>query len=296
MTYSNDNVRRLKPSSISELREVCQSPYMDPEGPLSEAFNRLTYYKVSIYFTWIFLHTNITPNQVTLLSLLVGLLGCVLLSLPSYYPVLGVVLFQLWLIWDMVDGEIARYRNICSLAGAFFDRLNTAVVEACIFWSLSYALYSKFGDVRCFILGFSASISILLVKIVFSYLHVAALEPILHQKHTKMFKKYKKTDLKEIGLLDDYLSAKPSSNFMRISELLIGYGLYVSMFVAVTIDSIFNISFSFFSFELNLSYLYLLSVGIALPAALIFLVIYLIRNNAPEGMYFEILQTTRHEE
>ena len=34
-----------------------------------------------------------------------------------------------------------------------------------------------------------------------SYLHVAALEPILCQKHTEMFKKYKKTDLKKIGLL-----------------------------------------------------------------------------------------------
>jgi len=279
-----------KLGSISKLREICQSPYMDPKGPLSEAFNRMTYYKVSIYFTWFFLHTNITPNQVTLLSLSAGLLGCVLITLPSYYPILGVILFQFWIIFDMVDGEIARYRDVCSLTGAFFDRLNTAIVEAGIFSSLSYALYLEFQDTRSFIFGLSASISILLLKIIFSYLHIAALEPILHKKHTEMFKKYKKTDLKEIGFLFDYLSAQPSSIFIRIAELLIGYGLYNSMYVVVTIDSIFSLPFSLFSFKLNLSYLYLISVGVILPIAFIFLTIYLIRHNAPEGMYFRIIQ------
>jgi len=83
---------------------------------------------------------------------------------------------------------------------------------------------------------------------------------------------------------------------MRIAELLIGYGLYLSLFTVVTIDSIFNPSFTFLSFELNLSYVYLLCVGVVLPVALIFLVIYLIRNNAPEGMYFKILRTVKQEE
>lgn len=277
--------------SVSELRKICHSFYMDPKGPLSEAVSRKTYYKISIYFTWIFLHTNVTPNQVTLLSLLAGLVGCVMLSLPAYYPILGVILFQFWHVLDMVDGEIARYKDICSLTGAFFDRLNTAIVEACMYSSLAYSLYLKFGDVRSFIFGFSASISILLLKIIFSYLHVAAIEPILHQKHSKMFKKIKETDLKDIGLLSDYLSARPSSNFMRIAELLIGYGLYFGMFMAVIVDSIFCPSISLFSFKLNLSYLYLMSVGVALPFAFLFLTIYVIRNKAPEGIYFEIIRT-----
>lgn len=290
------NPSEQKISSIKELRKICQGAYMDVEGPLSEAFNRLTYYKVSIYFTWLFLHTSITPNQVTLLSLLAGFSGCILLTFPGYFPILGVILFQFWIIFDMVDGEIARYKNICSLTGAFFDRLNTAVVEACIFSFLSYSLYLTFGDIRVFIFGLSASISILLLKIIFSYLHIAALEPILHKKHTEMFRKYKKTDLKEVGLLHDYLSAKPSSNFMRIAELLVGYGLYNSMYVVVTFDSIFGLSFSLFSFSLNLSYLYLIFVGVVLPIALIFLVYYMVSNNAPEGMYFKILENLKHEE
>ena len=293
MTSKNNNANKHKLSSIKELRKICQNPYMDPEGPLSEAFSRKTYYKISIYFTWLLLHTNITPNQVTLLSLLVGVAGCIMLSIPGYYPILGVFLLQIWFILDIVDGEIARYRNTCSLTGAFFDRLNTAIIEAGMISSLSYKVYLTFNDARCFIFGFFALISILLLKIIFSYLHVAALEPILHRKHAEMFKKYKEINLWKIRLLHDYLSSKPSSNFIRIAELLIGHGLYISMYIAVAIDSVLNYSFSVLFFKLNLSYLYLLSVGVILPFALIFLITYLIRNNAPEGMYFEILKNFR---
>jgi hypothetical protein len=63
------------------------------------------------------------------------------------------------------------------------------------------------------------------------------------------------------------------------------------MYVVVTIDSLFNISFSLFLFELNLTYLYLIFAGIVMPIGLVFLIVYMIRSNAPEGMFYSIMQT-----
>lgn len=279
-----------KLESISKLRNVCQSPYWDPKGPLSETFNRLTYYKISIYFTWMFLHTIITPNQVTLLGLIVGLLGCVFITLPSYLPIIGVILFQFWTIFDMVDGEIARYKNICSLSGAFFDRLNTTIVESYFILALSYSVYLKLSDWRVFIFGSFALIATLLLKIIFSYLHIAALEPILHRKHSEMFDHEKLNNFKNAQFLRDYLEGRPSSLFFKLAEFLIGYGVYIGLYCAVMLDVLLNYSLPILSFNINFSYFYLICLGTILPIGIIYLIIYMIKNQAPEWMYFSIIQ------
>lgn len=303
---NNNKKKQSKLPSINELRRVCQSPYMDPNGPLSEAFSRKTYYKVSIYFTWLFLHTNITPNKVTLISFLLGMIASFFIALPGYYPVIGVILYQFWFIFDIVDGEIARYRKLSSLTGAFIDRLNAAVTEASMIAALVYRTYIQLLDNRIIIFGILSIISILILKIIFAYLHIAALEPILHKKHAQMFKKLYKTELKNAKFLYEYLSGRPRSTFMRISELLIGHGLHFGLYTSIIIDvllyNVYRIKTyitinipSMFSLNLNLSYLYILAVGNILPIALVFLVAHLVKNKAAEGMFYQILEFLKNQ-
>ena len=118
---------------IKELRKICQ----DGHGSW---FNRIVR-KVSIYFTWLFLHTRITPNQVSLSGLLTGMLAGLLFSFGKPLPMLiGVLVMNFVLIFDHVDGEIARYQKQTSIEGIYLDDLCFGIATVMIIMCFSYGI------------------------------------------------------------------------------------------------------------------------------------------------------------
>jgi len=62
-----------------------------------------------------FIKTSLTPNQVTTISGLFGVLGSYMLILDSHiYLIISAIFIQLYTILDLVDGDIARAKK-CSL-------------------------------------------------------------------------------------------------------------------------------------------------------------------------------------
>ncbi len=118
-------------NNIKELREKLQKK------------NEIYYIRFarvfSIYFTKVFLMTPITANQVTLIGILITITGSGLLM--TNLPVIGVFLLFLGLVFDCIDGEIARYRKTISLKGAFIDDFSYFLIETLPFAALTiYAL------------------------------------------------------------------------------------------------------------------------------------------------------------
>ncbi len=104
--------------SIKELRAICQST----RPAIYTDFLSSVYYRLSIYFTWLCLLLRMSANQVTVLSGAVAIIGGVLLSSDSKWLVLlGAVLFHVFAILDMSDGEVARYRKQSGVAGHYLD-------------------------------------------------------------------------------------------------------------------------------------------------------------------------------
>ena len=66
-----------------------------------------------------FARLRITPNQVTLANLLNGLLIFALIATGRFLP--AALLIQLYLFLDILDGNLARYRNLSSRLGAVLD-------------------------------------------------------------------------------------------------------------------------------------------------------------------------------
>ncbi len=67
-------------------------------------------------------HTNFTPNQVSSLSLIVGLASIFFLSWGGYVlTILGASLSFLYLVLDIIDGQIARVKGLTSKTGAWLD-------------------------------------------------------------------------------------------------------------------------------------------------------------------------------
>ena len=84
------------------------------------------YRKPSIYVTFILSKTSISANQVSLLVLVLGVLAAVAAYTGQVY--LAIALAYLNILFDGVDGEIARLRNTFSLKGVYLDAINHLAV------------------------------------------------------------------------------------------------------------------------------------------------------------------------
>ncbi len=84
---------------------------------------------LSFWPTWVFLKLGISANQTTVTSAVVGMVGALLIGHPSLaWRVTGAVCINLWLLLDLVDGNIARYRKTCSEYGDFIDTVAAYLV------------------------------------------------------------------------------------------------------------------------------------------------------------------------
>ena len=99
-------------------------------------------------------HTSVTPNQITLGSAAVGLMGAFFLAQPSQvWQVLGSLLFLLSTIMDGCDGEIARLTFQESAFGAKLDLIMDNIVHLVLFPSIALGLYRREYETLYFVLG-----------------------------------------------------------------------------------------------------------------------------------------------
>ena len=104
--------------------------------------------------TRLFLRTPLTPNQITILSFLTGLLGASCFLLGSYGgSVLGALLLQFSTVLDCVDGEVARVKMLESPLGEWLDISLDTVVHIAIFLGVGVAVWKQDGLVAAPLLG-----------------------------------------------------------------------------------------------------------------------------------------------
>lgn len=128
-------------------------------------YARIVCRKISAYFSWVFSRTPITPNQVSLLMILSGIIGGVFLAMPGYINgLLGALFLHLFLILDCTDGEVARIKRKFSSKGKFLDLLANDIVFASIFIGLIFRLFNGQNFV-VITAGFGAIVFFLLSKL-----------------------------------------------------------------------------------------------------------------------------------
>jgi len=160
----------------SELRVICQA------GKNSDPRWYFVHRRVSIYITWLLLHTSIRPNQITLLMMATGVAGAALLvpQVPAVNAVGFVVLYLAFLL-DKVDGEIARYRRQSSARGVLLDRLHHLMIEPLIFLA---AAWHDWNDSHRLGVWMAAWAVVVLGNIVDEHQHLSAYILFKHLKRT----------------------------------------------------------------------------------------------------------------
>ena len=161
-------VGQLPVRSLAEVATVeramlaaAQSP---EDGPIVDRFvNRA----VSVRFTRWLIASHVTPNQLTCTSLVAGLAGAWLLGGEGVLKSLGgLVLFQLSVILDHVDGEIARLKFLSSRLGKWLDNFGDHVVGLAVVGVLTWRV-ARYGPIAQFIgLGVAAALGITLAFLV----------------------------------------------------------------------------------------------------------------------------------
>ncbi len=151
--------------SLKELNQKVQKPrYKEVGNWMVRHFER----DAALYITWALLHTKITANQVTFLSIMIGLLSALVFMIPTPAGFFwGAVILQLWYLFDHVDGQVARYRGTSSITGIYFDYITHYVVHSSVFLGISAAAFLKQGNPLFIFLGAVAALFMAFVSMFF---------------------------------------------------------------------------------------------------------------------------------
>ena len=96
--------------------------------------------KLSFPFTFLFINLGFSAWGASVLSIFVALAGCAALCVDSaLWRVVGVVLVELWLVMDCVDGNIARVKKTSSPMGGCIDAFSGYFITAFVFFSVGVA-------------------------------------------------------------------------------------------------------------------------------------------------------------
>jgi CDP-L-myo-inositol myo-inositolphosphotransferase len=134
---------------------ICNKLKKDTDGPVSQILNR----PISLRISKLLLKTGITPNQISILSTVIGLVGASFFFSGEYfYLILGGILIHIHSIVDGCDGEVARLKLRQTKYGGWLDSVLDRYVDAAIIFGLVYGYWSITGDTTIWIIGFFALI------------------------------------------------------------------------------------------------------------------------------------------
>ena len=125
------------------------------DGPISRYLNR----PISAKISKLLLKKKITPNQISLSSFLLSLLGTLFFFLGGYLNLMiGGILAQVSSIIDGCDGEIARLKFQTSEFGGWFDAVLDRYADAFLLFGLTYYIYLPGKNFLYLLVGFLAII------------------------------------------------------------------------------------------------------------------------------------------
>ena len=109
------------------------------DGVISKIINR----KISIFISKYLVNTRITPNQITILNLMIGISSALFFAQGSYpWIFIGGVLAQATSITDGCDGEIARLKFLSSKFGAWLDDTFDRYIDMLIVIGMAFGYWT----------------------------------------------------------------------------------------------------------------------------------------------------------
>ncbi|WP_079148481.1 CDP-alcohol phosphatidyltransferase family protein [Streptomyces agglomeratus] len=159
----------MQKPSVAELRPVVHPPGVKDRRSGEHWAGRLYMREVSLRVDRHLVNTRVTPNQLTYVMTVAGALAAPALLVPGVTgALLGVLMVQLYLLLDCVDGEIARWKKQYSLAGVYLDRVAAYLCDAAVLVGFGLRAADLWGEGRVdwlwAFLGTLAALGAILIK------------------------------------------------------------------------------------------------------------------------------------
>jgi hypothetical protein len=119
-------------------------------------------------------YTPVTPHQVILFSMFIGVLSSFLIIGENIIVVItGAVLLFYKNVLDKVDGSLARSKNLVSRRGRFYDSISDFIVSLFLFTTISCKLNQSYNSIWVWIAGYTALVTSMFQCSFFIYYEVA---------------------------------------------------------------------------------------------------------------------------
>lgn len=101
---------------------------------------------LSNLLTWLFLKLRLSANQATFISTIVGLLGAVIVifSESSISTIIGLIVLNFWIVFDCIDGNIARTTHTSSKLGMYLDGISGYCYVSLLYIALGVNVYKNY--------------------------------------------------------------------------------------------------------------------------------------------------------
>ncbi|WP_433859042.1 CDP-alcohol phosphatidyltransferase family protein [Streptomyces kronopolitis] len=159
----------MQKPSVAELRPVVHPPGVKDRRSGEHWAGRLYMRELSLRIDRHLVNTRITPNQLTYVMTVAGVLAAPALLVPGITgALLGVLMVQLYLLLDCVDGEVARWKKQFSLGGVYLDRVGAYLCDAAVLVGFGLRAADLWGSGRIdwlwAFLGTLAALGAILIK------------------------------------------------------------------------------------------------------------------------------------
>jgi phosphatidylglycerophosphate synthase len=138
----SQSIRNMADIPLAEQRllDSLQRGKPEFEGVVDTHLNR----RVSRVFTRLFLRLRLSPNTITGVSTLIGLLAAIAFAFGTYISgIIGALLLQLSAVVDCCDGEVARITFAESRLGEQLDLFGDNLVHVALFAGLAWGVFVR---------------------------------------------------------------------------------------------------------------------------------------------------------
>lgn len=106
---------------------------------VEELFDLIFYRPLAFIFVKIIYSTNLTPNQITTLALIIGMIGGIVISFNTYsYLVIAAILLIIYDVLDCSDGQLARLKKNGTPAGRILDGVADYFVTISVYLGIGF--------------------------------------------------------------------------------------------------------------------------------------------------------------
>ena len=136
----------------------------------SPIIDRYIIRKISGFITWLLVKTPVTPNQVTIISLILGIASAAFFSHGAHtYTIIAGLFYFISTVFDQCDGEVARHKQMTSDFGKTFDIIVDSIVNATITIGITIAIYKTNGSGLSILAGLLAMTGIVISLLLTTY-------------------------------------------------------------------------------------------------------------------------------